>query len=62
LEYSAATSLMEVTFFALSVAPPAAVPLPLPPLHAESASAAAPAPAMNAVNFRAIGSSSSRHS
>jgi len=38
--------------------PPAAVPLPLPPLHAESANAVAPAAAINAVLVLAIGSSS----
>src|SRR5665811_1167048 len=58
LEYSAATSLIEVTFFAPSPDPPAVVPLPLPPPHAESTSAVTPAPAINAVLVRAIGSSS----
>src|SRR5665647_2804619 len=58
LEYSAATSLIEVTFFAPSPDPPAAVPLPPPPPQAESANAAAPAPAINAVLVLAISSSS----
>src|SRR5665647_1863090 len=57
LEYSAATSLIEVTFAAPLLDPPPAVPLPLPPLQAESTNAAAPAPAINAVIFRAIESS-----
>jgi len=55
-EYSAATSLIEVTFFAASP-DPLAVPLPLPPPQAESTSAVAPAPAINAVIVRAMRSS-----
>src|SRR5450631_4846869 len=57
LEYSAATSLIEAIFGALPPDPPAAVPLPLPPLHAVSPHAVAPAAATNAVIFRAIESS-----
>src|ERR1035437_4918784 len=60
LEYSAATSLIEVTFGVLPPDPPAAVPLPLPPLQAESTIAVAPAPAINAVIVRAIESSRSK--
>src|ERR1035437_8318434 len=56
LEYSAATSLIEVTLGVLP-ADPAAVPLPLPPLQAESTNAVAPAAATIAVIFRVIESS-----
>src|SRR6476619_7641235 len=56
LEYSAATSLMEVTFLALSplLAPPAAVPLPEPPLQAVSPRAATAAPATRTVILRVM--------
>ena len=56
LEYSAATSLMEVTFLALSpvLSPPAAVPLPEPPLQAVNPRAATVAPATRTVILRVM--------
>src|SRR3954469_5626449 len=55
LEYSAATSLMEVAFLALApVSPPPAVALPLPPLQAVRPRAATAAPATRTVILRVM--------